>query len=61
VPRIWETSNQSISRTVLINLPDTLWSILADPGQIEQILVNLAVNASDAGPTAASCASTPPT
>jgi CheY-like chemotaxis protein len=35
---------------LLINLPDDVWPILADPGQIEQILVNLAINASDAMP-----------
>jgi CheY-like chemotaxis protein/nitrogen-specific signal transduction histidine kinase len=35
---------------LLINLPDEVWPILADPGQIEQILVNLAINASDAMP-----------
>jgi PAS domain S-box-containing protein len=35
---------------LFINLADALWPILADPGQIEQILVNLAINASDAMP-----------
>jgi len=35
---------------LFINLSEALWPILADPGQIEQILVNLAINASDAMP-----------
>jgi len=35
-----------------ITLSGDLWPILADPGQIEQVLVNLAINARDAIPVA---------
>jgi PAS domain S-box-containing protein len=35
---------------LVTNLPDNVWPILTDPGQVEQVLVNLAINARDAMP-----------
>ena len=35
---------------IVISLDGHLWPVLADPGQLEQVLVNLAINARDAMP-----------
>ncbi len=48
-----ELLHRSIGERVelAVSLPQRLQPVLADPGQVEQILVNLAVNARDAMPT----------
>ena len=52
VRRVWELLQRTIPRMIRIEmaLEEDLWTINADPFQIEQILLNLAVNAKDAMP-----------
>jgi signal transduction histidine kinase len=52
VRRIEELLRRTLGEDVELStaLSDGPWPVLADPGQIEQVLVNLAINASDAMP-----------
>jgi len=52
VRRIEELLRRILGEDVQLStaLSDGPWPVLADPGQIEQVLVNLAINASDAMP-----------
>jgi PAS domain S-box-containing protein len=52
VRRVEELLRRTLGEDVELSttLAEDLWPILADPGQIEQVLVNLAVNARDAMP-----------
>jgi two-component system, cell cycle sensor histidine kinase and response regulator CckA len=53
VVEVWQMLHRSIGEhiTLTTNLAPTLPAVRADPGQLEQVLVNLAVNARDAMPT----------
>jgi PAS domain S-box-containing protein len=50
VTNVQQLLDRTIGEDVVLNteLADDLWPVMADPGQVEQILVNLAVNARDA-------------
>jgi len=56
LPKVVRNSEKMLGRIIgediklHIEISDDLWPILADPGQIDQILINLAANARDAVP-----------